>query len=209
MKKALESVANPKLIPCFSYHELSDKATGFISFLEKLDQILKGKKPSIYVITKVSEAAKSSIIHTLKEISKSVPEHKERIKDICKKLVIFSSPVNGRFVGENSLSQISEKLLQAKGIRLEPDLPISNGAKNRMRMILDTFDKVLVEQFDFFFSGIVEPMVYKNSLEYNIETLKDFRKLQRMEDMHDYLIEKVIRSNATDIASLRISDIHV
>jgi len=143
----------------------------------------------------------------LKRISQEVPRHKILIEDICEKLVVFPKPINGKFKG--GLSSIIPRLVKVQPIPIESGLPVSDGAKNKMRTLLDIWDSVLKDQFDEVFIRIIEPIIYENSLNYDIEFLKKFEKVSKIEDIPELLNELGSPMKSDTEVDKRKKDIYV
>lgn len=184
-KKALESIKAPKLIPIFSFNELAYPATNFVKFLENLKRIVKGKKPSIYIVTNALSNDKNKIDATLARLFNELPEHSELILDIKYKYKIFPKSSYGKFNGENDLAIIRQKLSTLKPTMVDPELCISDGAKNKMRQFLDVWDEQLKINFDSLFDDILKGMVVKFASELDVDGIKDFKSPSKMEDLPD------------------------
>ena len=211
-----------RLIPCFSVHELQTRGYMFHKFLDQLSNILslpkvsdekwyydkeKYKWPSVYVVTQIDSTLKNRVIDRLKRISQEAPRHIILIEDIWEKLVVFPKPINGKFVGD--LSNFIPRLVNVQPVPIKSGLPVSDGAKNKMRTLLDTWDSVLKDQFDEVFIRIIEPIIYENSLNYDIEFLQKFEKVSKIEDIPELLIELGSPSKSDTEADKRRKDIYV
>ncbi|CAI2387349.1 unnamed protein product [Moneuplotes crassus] len=202
LQQLLISNEKCKIIPCFSIYELQGRGFLFHKFLDHLSDILKlpqvndeapyySKKeyywPSVYVVTKTDVTLKNRVIVMLRRFIQDAPQHTILIEDICDKLVVFPQPVNGKFVGD--LPHLIPLLQKESPVPTNIELPISDGARNKMRKLLDVWDTVLKKQMDKLFIGIIEPLIYQNSLDYDIEFLKKFETISKIEDIPEFLFE--------------------
>ncbi|CAI2376220.1 unnamed protein product [Moneuplotes crassus] len=222
LQKVLNNNEKCKLIPCFSIYELQGRGFLFHKFCEQLSRILNLPKvsdeepdynrdiyewPSMYVVTKIDMTRRKNVIIMLKRFAKEAPRHKVLISDICEKLQVFPKPVNGNFIG--NLPKFIPLLSKLRPIKLNSELPISDGAKNKMRVLLDVWDTVLKEQLDKVFDEIIEPIVYESSLNYDIEFLKSFETIKEIEDIPDFFL-KIGAPSDSDTESDKIKkDIYI
>jgi hypothetical protein len=174
-----------------SFNELVPPVTSFVRFLENLKKIVKDKKPSIYVVTNAFRTDSTKIESTLARLAEEIPEHSEMILDIKKKFVIFPKPIHGKFNEDKQLAIIRQKLSKIKPTLIDPDLHISDGAKNKMREFLDVFDKQLKDNLEKLFEDYLSPLVMKSALELDIESIKEFKSLTKIEELPDFLIKKM------------------
>lgn len=207
LQSSLKSLKKPKIIPVFSFYELLERSVSFFNFLDMLSKIMKSKRPSLYVVTKVEITRKNNIIAMLKGFAEDLPKYREILLDMWTKLLIFPCPTNKQFIGDKILSQFTEKIINISPTPLNPDLPISNGAKNRMREILDSWDNALIGQFDIMFDRLFRKLSIESALICDIPTLKSFAEIDDFTKLLGFMHQRVkILLNINSLESLRSAD---
>ena len=167
----------------FSFNDFTPPATGFKKFWENLKKITKNGKHSVYIITNAHLNQSIRIEATLSRLALEIPEHTELILDIKKKFVIFPKPIKGKYNWKTQLELIRQKVGHINSIDIDPDLLISDGAKNKMREFLDAWERLLKDNFDSLFDAFFKPMLMGASLDLDIESIKLFQSIKKVEDI--------------------------
>ena len=112
--------------------------------------------------------------------------------------VLFPRPKNGKPVWENELMKTREIIRNINSIIVEPTPIISDGAKNKMRIFLDTWDKELTKNMENLFENYMKPMVIGFATKQDIDSIKKFKSIEDINGLPNYLSERMLILNQKD-----------